>query len=118
MLGVLLHAALIARHNTIMLDARLQYQDLVLSLGLICHPSGGPASVDSANLPVVPQPSDTLSECPICAGMTASAALLPAVQAEISARPRTSQRIAFVGGATAPRLPGTWPPSRGPPAPV
>ena len=40
LLGVLMHAHAIARHNGVMLDAHLQRDSLIANLAIICHPSG------------------------------------------------------------------------------
>lgn len=76
LLGVLMHAHAFARHNVVMLDAHLQRASLIADLMLICHPSGT-GTVDPANLPDVPQPTDAQNGCPICSGLTHAVALPP-----------------------------------------
>lgn len=115
MLGVLLHAGLIVRHSTIMLSAKLLHNDLVSALGVICHSDGTIKEVPASELPAVPAPSDTQSDCPICMGMIAAAAVLPSTTAMRHPADRASERVAVVGEAIAPRLAATWPPPRGPP---
>lgn len=78
LLGVLMHAHAIARHNGVMLDAHLQRATLIADLVLICHPSGT-GTVDPANLPDVPRPTDAQNDCPICSGLTHTVALPPPV---------------------------------------
>lgn len=76
LLGVLLHAHAIVRHNGTMLDAHLQRASLIADLVLICHPSGT-GTVDIASLPDVPRPTDAQNNCPVCSGLGPVAALPP-----------------------------------------
>jgi len=76
LLGVLLHAQAVVRHNSIMLDAHLQRAVLITDLLAICHPSGT-GTVDVANLPDVPRPTDAQNNCPLCSAL-GSALVLPA----------------------------------------
>ena len=72
-LGVLLHAAAFVRHNTVMLEAHVLRASLVADLMVFCHPNGT-NSVDPANLPDVPVPTDAQERLPdllrprLCAG--------------------------------------------------
>lgn len=73
-LGVLLHALAIVRHNGVMIDAHVQRASLIKDLLLICHPSGI-GTVDAASLPDVPRPTDAQNDCPICSGLGLAVAL-------------------------------------------
>lgn len=76
LLGVLLHAQAVVRHNGIMLDAHLQRAVLITDLLAICHPSGT-GTVDMANLPDVPRPTDAQNDCPLCSALGSAVALPP-----------------------------------------
>jgi hypothetical protein len=76
LLGVLLHAHAVVRHNGVMLDAHLQRVELIKDLLLICHPSGT-GTVDTASLPDVPRPTDAQNNCPLCSGLGPAIVLLP-----------------------------------------
>ena len=78
LLGVLMHAHAIVRHNGVMLDAHLQRATLIADLVLICHPNGT-GTVDPASLPDVPLPTDAQNDCPICSGLAHAVALPPPV---------------------------------------
>lgn len=114
LLGVLLHAHAIVRHNGIMLDAHLQRASLVADLIVICHPSGT-GTVDAASLPDVPLPSDAENNCPLCSGLGPAVALPPPAF--------TPYYVAFAPARPSPppaihgkALPRTFiPPARGPP---
>jgi hypothetical protein len=113
--GVLLHAGLVVRHNAFKLSATLQHQELVEALGVICHGNGGTAQLAASDVPHVPQPSDSQSDCPICSGMVSAAALPPAMNFATLAHDSKSVRLAVVGREIALRLVAVCPPSRGPP---
>jgi len=76
LLGVLVHAHAIVRHNGVMLDAHLQRATLIADLLVICHPSGT-GTVDAASLPDVPRPTDVENNCPLCSGLGPAIALPP-----------------------------------------
>ncbi len=74
LLGVLMHAHAVVRHNGVMLDAHLQRASLIADLLVICHPSGT-STVDTASLPDVPRPTDAQNNCPLCSGLGPAIAL-------------------------------------------
>jgi hypothetical protein len=76
LLGVLVHAQAFARHSVVMLDAHLQRASLIADLLVFCHPSDT-GTVDTANLPDVPRPTDAKNGCPICSGLAPAIALPP-----------------------------------------
>ncbi len=76
LLGVLLHAHAIVRHNGVMLDAHLQRATLIADLLVICHPSGT-GNIDAASLPDVPRPTDVENNCPLCSALGPAIALPP-----------------------------------------
>jgi hypothetical protein len=67
-LGVLLHAGALVRHNARMLDAALDYTTLASGLAQFCH-GGASASPVPSELPFLPKPSDAQNACPICSGL-------------------------------------------------
>jgi hypothetical protein len=111
LIGVLLHAGAVARHNGIMLGYALQSDALAADLGVICH---GGANTPASELPAAPAPSQT--SCPICIRLAPLAAL-PAA-AESLASPATGE-IALQTPAPSPGLLqapfAACPPARGPP---
>lgn len=75
LVGVLLHASLLVRHNAALIDAAFDQIALVASGGVICHSD---ASVgQSADSPALPKPFGKLPNCPICTGAAVAAAILP-----------------------------------------
>ena len=113
-LGVLLHAGLIVRHNAMALSAHLLQQDLITSIASICNSSG--TAVASDDVAYIPSPNGGSSDCPICSGMMGASGLLPEAAKVMIAFDRPSHLIAVISDRIAPRLIGAWPPSRGPPA--
>jgi hypothetical protein len=69
--GVLLHAGLLVRHNGIMLDAAFDRLALSFAGGVICHGDG--VGSDSG----MPAHSDKVPNCPVCFAATLGAAVLP-----------------------------------------
>lgn len=74
-LGVLVHAAALVRHNAVMLEAHAKRALLVADLTVICHPSD--ATIDPANLPDIPRPTDAQNNCPVCSGLVMATTLPP-----------------------------------------
>jgi len=113
-LGVLLHAAALVRHNAVMLNAHLLRGSLITDLHVLCNPSGT-SSVDPASLADVPVPTDAQNGCPVCSGLAFAVALL--------APDLTPHFIAFdpphlrpmIVAAQRPLPRAILPPSRGPP---
>jgi hypothetical protein len=105
-LGVLLHAAALARHNGTM---------LIVDLMAICHPSGN-GTIDKASLPDVPVPTDAQHNCPVCSGLTLAVVLVPPdLTPHFVAFDTPRPRPAIV--AARPLLPlAVLPPTRGPPS--
>jgi hypothetical protein len=75
--GVLLHAALIVRHNSLMVGADAERAVVAAILGSICHGDAQTASADS-QLPSDPATTKQ-PRCPICLGFTGGMAVLPDV---------------------------------------
>ena len=75
LLGVLLHAGAIARHNAVMTGANLQYQALLTGLSQLCHSATSGKVLAVAELPFVPKPTDAQNGCPICSGLSPAVAL-------------------------------------------
>ena len=115
MLGVLLHAYALVRHNGVMLNAHLQRASLVADLHALCNPTGASA-IDTAGLPDVPLPTDAQNGCPMCPGLV-FAAVLPEPIAEphyLAFDPPVLRSIAQAPPISHPRT--LSPPVRGPPS--
>jgi hypothetical protein len=80
-MGVLLHAGVLVRHNALMLNATLQYQDLVADLTAMCHGAG---TTSDSELPYIPRPSGADFGCPICSGIVAAVAVVDSAQVVIA----------------------------------
>jgi hypothetical protein len=115
-LGVLLHAGAIVRHNAAMAAASLQYQALVAGLSQICHGAGtGSGTLDASELPYVPRPNDAQNGCPICSGLSPAVAL--AAPSAVVALVLPSASISFHPQSDIVQGSGhaVCPPARGPP---
>jgi hypothetical protein len=115
LLGVLLHASVLVRHNAVMLGALLLHDTLVSDLRQMCH-GGRAVTGDDGALPSVPRPSDAQNGCPICSGLASAFAIAAPVPAPLT-RPigRPIQGQISVAGLVGPILP-LIPPARGPPS--
>jgi hypothetical protein len=114
LLGVLLHAGLLVRHSTMMLNAKLLNQELAAALGVICHSDGTTSRLPASDLPALPEPPGNQGDCPLCMGLMA-VAVLPSNDLPSFAPDLASARIAVVSEVIAPRLSAVCPPARGPP---
>ena len=117
LLGVLLHSAVLVRHNGLMVSANLQAADLAAALAVICHGTGAELAA-VGDVPALPAPSNTQSDCPICSGMLATAVALPALAALEPPVFVASERIAHIAQLIGPQLRSIWPPTRAPPLTV
>lgn len=116
LIGVLLHAGAIVRHNAAMTGANLQYQALLTGLAQLCNSATSGKVLAAAELPFVPKPTDAHNGCPICSGPSPAVALpAPEFQAGLFApaeapsfRPDT---VHLADSSYA-----VCPPARGPPA--
>lgn len=113
-LGVLLHAGALVRHNAAMAGAGLEYQALLAGLTQICHGSGT-GTLDASELPYVPRPNDAQNGCPICSGLGPAVALgaPPAALALVLAPASSCVFFEVHRAPAATHLP--HPPARGPP---
>lgn len=116
LLGVLLHAGALARHNAVMTGAAFQYQALLTGLSQICHGSATGDVLAAADLPYVPRPSDAQNGCPICSGLSPAVAVgAPKFEVAFVVAP-----VAFAFHPAAHCAPDSGhavcPPARGPPA--
>jgi hypothetical protein len=114
LLGVMLHAHAIVRHNSVMLDAHFHRTTLITDLLSICHPSGT-GTVDAASLPDVPRPTDAQNDCPLCSGLAPAVALPPPdlVPCYVAFRPAQPSPLPVIRGTELLRT--FIPPARGPP---
>ena len=114
-LGVLLHAGALVRHNAVMAGAHLQHQALVADLQVICH-SGGPGAAGPADLPQIPRPFDAEKGCPLCSGVASAVALTGPDPVCLGAELHSSPFEPPVFVASLHAVPGRLlPPARGPP---
>jgi hypothetical protein len=113
-LGVLLHATAVVRHNAVMLDAHLLRASLIADLMVICHPSGN-SSVDPAYHPDVPVPTDAQNGCPVCSGLAFALALPPPDLTPHFVAFDPPRLRAVIVAAHRPLPRAILPPSRGPP---
>jgi hypothetical protein len=113
-LGVLLHAGALVRHNAAMAGAALEYRALLAGLTQICHGSGA-GTLDASELPYVPPPNDAQNGCPICSGLGPAIALGAPPQALALVLAPASSSVFFEvhRAPAATHLP--HPPARGPP---
>jgi hypothetical protein len=111
-LGMVIHAGLMVRHQWLMLAAGLSEAAQALSFSVICH-TGGEAP--SSGGPQPQKPIDSGEDCPICVGVVNGIAVLPTVMDLPLAPPRQAARISTVGQCSAQRPPRLVPPARGPP---
>lgn len=116
LIGVLLHAGLIVRHNAMVLSAKLDHAALASALGVICHGNGGVTQLPASEQPALPEPELDRGSCPLCAGMAPAFALVNESPLACHAPDTTSSRIAVVGETIRIRLAPVCPPSCGPPA--
>lgn len=111
LLGVLLNAALVVRHNSRMLDASLASHVLDADLKFICqNGSEAPALPDSDQAP-----SPGMGECPICMGVCPAVAILSQPLSIAPVIIRASERVVVIGEIITRRLAAVRPPQRGPP---
>jgi len=114
-IGIILHAGLIVRHNAAMLGSHLQLASLTADLAEICHGAGGPSAADQHQLPKMPSPGSDLGSCPMCTGCISAVAILPTPYSIARVPHRTVIRMEVVGETIAQRLARLRPPSRAPP---
>ncbi len=115
LVGVLVHAIAVVRHNTVMAAAPMSAIAIATADGLetapICH-----ASLDDSGAPAAPAPSGPRSSCPICLGLVSAVALAPSIAALPPPVPaRHLDRLA-VDDQRVHVHARIRPPSRGPPA--
>ena len=122
-IGVLLHAGLLARHNGSVLAAQRAQAELAtsltVSLSVICHGGGGTAQLPQADISRLPDaplnaPSNT-GDCPLCMGLGVIAAVLPTPHVMLGQTDKASIVLALVGQAIHYRRAMVCPPPRGPP---
>ena len=116
LIGVLLHAGMVVRHHQVMLGAHLERQELISSLGVICHGSGQASVPSDAELPWVPPPSDNQnSQCPLCAGTASAFAFVASVDRVAPGRLAIAAQQVPHYEVPPVEIAGVRPPTRGPP---
>lgn len=117
MLGVLLHAAALVRHHGVMLDAYLEYQELVAGLTAICHGDPDAAASSPADFPGYPNPSNALKDCPVCSAQapTFAVAAPQSLETPVRLAARADRPELARSPCTQPHP--VCPPARGPPLP-
>ena len=114
LLGVLVHAHALVRHNSVMLNAHLQRATLIADLLVICHPSGT-GTIDTASLPDVPRPTDVENNCPLCSGLGPAIALPPPDLAPYYVAFHPARPVPPTAVRVPEYLRTFFPPARGPP---
>jgi hypothetical protein len=117
-LGVLMHAGLLARHHTMALAAAFDPFSMLNIAGAICTGDGAIAAISDEDGPSIPSKSDMQGKCPICLGMAAANAILSEPIEFARLGEPVSERIVVVGQQIAERIGARLPPSRAPPVPV
>ncbi len=113
LLGVLLHAGLIVRHNNSMLAAAL-HQEQAIPFGVMCNvPVEQQADAQTPNQP---NPSQSVSKCPVCLGAAPGVALTSADTPALHAPALDTPRLTITASTTVPHIAAVLPPSRAPPA--
>lgn len=107
LLGMLLHAGFLARHNAAVLAAALQLDP---AASIICSPSAPQGTPD------LPGSSKTAAKCPICMGGAPTAVTLAADTPAVQAPEFSLPRLTATAEAAAPRFIFPLPPSRAPPS--
>jgi Protein of unknown function (DUF2946) len=119
-IGMLLHAATVARHNVIMFRHALPVQEaaaLSVPPGVICHDEGQAGAAGKAQGDPAKSPAGGQAHCPICLGL-ASAHAMPASEAPALRVPQAAVMAASVRRDTTP-APAAFllrPSNRGPPS--
>ena len=116
LLGVLLHAGAIARHNAVMTGANLQFQALLTGLAQLCHSSTTGKLLAAAELPYIPKPTDAQNGCPLCSGLSPAIALLSPQPEFVFARAPVAVVFHPDTRCTPDLGHAVCPPARGPPA--
>ncbi len=114
-IGVLLHAGLIVRHNSLMAAADYERAALADAFGVICHSQAD--TDDPSDRSDADVPSKRPSHCPICLGFSSAAAVLPELPFH-SFRPgvKKSWAPSFAILRVTDGIGAWWPPGRGPPS--
>jgi hypothetical protein len=114
-LGVLLHAAALVRHHGMMLGGHLQHQALLSDLAALCH-AGGDNGSPTAELPWIPAPTQSKSDCPVCAGQVSAFALAAPDLPQLPSRVAVAESWQIAASRGHPQYHAVCPPARGPPA--
>lgn len=113
-LGVLLHAELIARHHVSSQEAFAQDHGFLLALSDICRADSG-AMQDRASGASEADPVDKKADCPPCAGMMPAAAPPLVIGLPFRCEPVATMRAALFDAPARHRVTTAWFPPRGPP---
>jgi hypothetical protein len=113
--GVLLHAAIVVRHNAMALQGHFLAHELTKTLGVICHNAGGIMKVVSTEGTAPIDIPGQQSDCPLCTGMMPAVAFVPIVDLPLPQMTATALRIVAIARVIHERVASAWPPPRGPP---
>lgn len=115
LIGVLLHAGALVRHNGMMLSVALAQDAPAADLFVICHGGADQTSDRDTDQPGLPKPADAKTSCPICSGQAPAFAL--AAPQPLLVRAVVAQNTVWRSISRARLLQRTavCPPSRGPP---
>lgn len=114
--SILLNAVIVVRHSTSMLDGHFQYASLLSALKVHCSSLGGLGSIPTEDLPDVPPIYPGHGDCPVCSGMSTSAAVLPDLTLPGYAPDTASMRLAMVAEVLRRTVENAAPLPRGPPS--
>ena len=116
LIGVLMHAGMIVRHQQMMLGAHLERQGLISALGVICHGNGQATAPSDSEVPWVPLPSDQQNnQCPLCAGLASAVAMAAIAECGVPVQFRTAAPQIVRYEARPVEIASVRPPTRGPP---
>jgi hypothetical protein len=114
-LGVLVHAAAIARHTTSHAGAALQYHTLLADLAQLCRSDAKTDAAAGPELPFIPPPTDALS-CQVCCGLGSTVASLAPEGASLVVPAPAAVALQLVSYCAPQSRFAACPPARGPPA--
>jgi hypothetical protein len=112
-IGVLVHAGLVAGHGALWQRLLLQQDPLAAALAVIC--TGGGLAIPQENLPEPPAKDGEHGRYPTCMACASWVAVLPLPHPIECRQSDVSARIELVGEIVARRLAHVRPPPRGPP---
>ncbi len=114
LLGVLLHASLVAQHNAVSLSRLLNNNAPEVGLSLICHDGNATAS-PAPTIPDRSQHQPDWNYCPLCAGLAPAFAILGTVAFDFVRSETAPASVPIYTNETRVCTAQVRPPTRGPP---